>query len=174
AMKAMRIALAASSAGQPPMQTISMSATLASSNRITMALVAFDDALSRLGWSMITSRCSSSGIRWRMIRTPRGDVRRYRAGVVELADTPALGAGGAAWLIGALEALESETGWSAASAEYIVGTSAGSVIGTLVASGIPPAYISAYASGRSLDGLEPPPGLELDVDELAQREAGEG
>jgi NTE family protein len=88
-----------------------------------------------------------------------------------------LGAGGvvgASWLIGALEALESETSWSAANAEYIVGTSAGSVIGTLVASGIPPAYISAYASGRSLDGLEPPPGLELDVDELAQREAGEG
>src|SRR4051794_11216878 len=88
-----------------------------------------------------------------------------------------LGAGGvvgASWLIGALEALESETGWSAANAEYIVGTSAGSVIGTLVASGIPPAYISAYASGRSLDGLEPPPGLELDVAELEAREAGEG
>src|SRR5436305_13649198 len=88
-----------------------------------------------------------------------------------------LGAGGvvgASWLIGALEALESETGWSAANAEYIVGTSAGSVIGTLVASGIPPAYISAYASGRSLAGLEPPPALELDVDELAPREAAAG
>src|SRR2546423_15442468 len=88
-----------------------------------------------------------------------------------------LGAGGvvgASWRIGALEALESETGWRAADAEYIVGTSAGSVIGTLVATGIPAAYILAYASGRSLDGLEPPPGLEIDVDELAQREAGEG
>jgi len=88
-----------------------------------------------------------------------------------------LGAGGvvgASWLIGALEALESETGWRATDAEYIVGTSAGSVIGSLVATGIPPAYISAYAGGRSLDGLEPPPGLELDVAELEARESGEG
>ena len=87
-----------------------------------------------------------------------------------------LGAGGvvgASWLIGALEALESETGWSAADADYIVGTSAGSVIGTLVASGIPSAYISAYASGRSLDGMEPPPGLEVDVAELERRESGD-
>src|SRR3954451_21941782 len=88
-----------------------------------------------------------------------------------------LGAGGvvgASWLIGALEALESETGWRAADAEHIVGTSAGSVIGTLVASGIPSEYIAAYASGRSLDGMEPPPGLELDVAELEAREAGDG
>ena len=51
-----------------------------------------------------------------------------------------LGAGGvvgASWLIGALEALESETGWRAENAEVIVGTSAGSVIGTLAAVGIP-------------------------------------
>src|SRR4051794_6270745 len=81
---------------------------------------------------------------------------------------------GASWLIGALEALESETGWRAADAEHIVGTSAGSVIGTLVASGIPAEYIAAYAGGRSLDGIEPPPGLEVDVAELEAREAGEG
>jgi NTE family protein len=88
-----------------------------------------------------------------------------------------LGAGGvvgASWLIGALEALESETGWRASDAEHIVGTSAGSVIGTLVASGIPAEYIAAYAGGRSLDGIEPPPGLEVDVAELAARESGEG
>ena len=75
-----------------------------------------------------------------------------------------LGAGGvvgASWLIGALEALESETGWRAADAEYIVGTSAGSVIGTLVAAGIPPAYISAYASGRSLEAREAGEGYRL-------------
>jgi NTE family protein len=39
-----------------------------------------------------------------------------------------LGAGGAlgaSWLMGALEALESETGWSASRANRIVGTSAG-------------------------------------------------
>ena len=43
-----------------------------------------------------------------------------------------LGAGGvvgASWLIGALEALEAETGWDVSSAEMIIGTSAGSVIG---------------------------------------------
>jgi NTE family protein len=88
-----------------------------------------------------------------------------------------LGAGGvvgASWLIGALEAFESETGWSAADAEYIVGTSAGSVIGTLAAVGIPAAYISAYASGRSLDGMEAPPGLDVDVAELEARETGDG
>src|SRR3954468_10085325 len=67
-----------------------------------------------------------------------------------------LGAGGvlgASWLIGALEALESETGWSPSEAELIVGTSAGAVVGTLVAEGIPPAYMNAYSSGRALDDL---------------------
>jgi NTE family protein len=66
-----------------------------------------------------------------------------------------LGAGGvlgASWLIGALDALEAETGWKARDAEYIVGTSAGSVIGALAASGIDAAYMGAYSSGASLDG----------------------
>lgn len=65
-----------------------------------------------------------------------------------------LGAGGvlgASWLIGALEALEAETGWSPSDAELIVGTSAGAVVGALVAEGIPPAYMHAYASGHVLD-----------------------
>jgi NTE family protein len=67
-----------------------------------------------------------------------------------------LGAGGvlgASWLIGALEALEAETGWRAADAERIVGTSAGAVIGALAAGGIPSEYMSAYAAGRTLDGF---------------------
>src|SRR5437660_882592 len=49
-----------------------------------------------------------------------------------------LGAGGVmggAWLTGALEALATETGWDPASADRIVGTSAGSMIGALVAFG---------------------------------------
>jgi NTE family protein len=53
-----------------------------------------------------------------------------------------LGAGGvvgASWLIGALEALQDETGWEPSAAEVIVGTSAGSVVGALTASGMPPA-----------------------------------
>jgi NTE family protein len=90
-----------------------------------------------------------------------------------------LGAGGvvgASWLIGALEALESETGWRSSDAEIIVGTSAGSVIGTLAATGIPPAYMSAYSSGRSLDELDPPEDVQLDIDEIAEgeRESGDG
>jgi NTE family protein len=87
-----------------------------------------------------------------------------------------LGAGGvvgASWLIGALEALESETGWRAADAEVIVGTSAGSVIVTLASTGIPPAYMGAYASGRSLDELERPAGLEdLTEEDLVDRSDG--
>jgi NTE family protein len=67
-----------------------------------------------------------------------------------------LGAGGvlgASWLIGALEALEAETGWQAAEAKHIVGTSAGAVVGALAASGIPAEYMSAYSAGRTLDGF---------------------
>jgi NTE family protein len=67
-----------------------------------------------------------------------------------------LGAGGvvgASWLIGALEALESETGWRTSDAEHIVGTSAGAVIGALVAAGVEPGLMSAYARGSGLDDV---------------------
>ncbi len=67
-----------------------------------------------------------------------------------------LGAGGilgAAWLQGALAALVDETGWDPGSAEFVVGTSAGSVIGTLLACGIPPWYMVAHSAGESFDGL---------------------
>jgi len=65
-----------------------------------------------------------------------------------------LGAGGvvgASWLAGALEAVESATGWSPSTAETVVGTSAGSVIGALTASGVSPALMAAYIGGGSLD-----------------------
>jgi NTE family protein len=78
-----------------------------------------------------------------------GDLQGMRVGLV-------LGGGGlvgASWLIGALEALESETGWSPAEAELIVGTSAGSVIGAMAAQGIPPAFMAAYSSGKALDDM---------------------
>ncbi|MEY2535107.1 MAG: hypothetical protein QOF29_3017, partial [bacterium] len=67
-----------------------------------------------------------------------------------------LGAGGViggSWLIGALDALEAETGGRAADAEQIVGTSAGAVIGALAAAGVAPESMSAYASGRTLDDV---------------------
>jgi NTE family protein len=65
-----------------------------------------------------------------------------------------LGAGGVvggSWLIGALDALESETGWSPTSADIVSGTSAGSVIGALTAAGVEPSLIAAYASGGAGD-----------------------
>ena len=52
-----------------------------------------------------------------------------------------LGAGGiqgGAWLTGGLAALAEETGWDPAEADYVVGTSAGSMIGALCAAGVPP------------------------------------
>jgi NTE family protein len=83
-----------------------------------------------------------------------------------------LGAGGvlgASWLIGAVEALEAETGWRASDAERVVGTSAGSVVGALAASRIPSEYMSAYAGGRTLDGLVE---AESRADELSGRLLG--
>ena len=83
-----------------------------------------------------------------------------------------LGAGGvlgASWLIGALDALEAETGWKARDAEHIVGTSAGSVIGALAASGIDAAYMTAYSSGASLDGYVE---AEARAESVAERISG--
>src|SRR4051812_19127087 len=67
-----------------------------------------------------------------------------------------LGAGGVmggAWLTGALEALTAESGWDPGSAENIVGTSAGSMIGALLASGLPPWFMVAHSAGERFDGL---------------------
>jgi NTE family protein len=67
-----------------------------------------------------------------------------------------LGAGGVlggAWLTGGLAALADETGWDPGGADYIVGTSAGSVIGSLVASGVPPWFMVAHSAGESFDGV---------------------
>ena len=60
---------------------------------------------------------------------------------------------GASWLIGALEAIEAETGWDTSGAEMIVGTSAGSVIGALCAEGLSPPYMTAYLNGAEVDDI---------------------
>jgi len=72
-----------------------------------------------------------------------------------------LGAGGVlggAWLVGGLSALAQETDWDPGSADQIVGTSAGSMIGALVAGGVPPWFMVAHSRGEVFDGLEGPDG----------------
>jgi NTE family protein len=72
-----------------------------------------------------------------------------------------LGAGGVmggAWLTGALEALAAETGWDPGSADRIVGTSAGAMIGGLVAAGVAPWFMVAHSAGERFDGLKGPDG----------------
>ena len=67
-----------------------------------------------------------------------------------------LGAGGiqgGAWLTGGLDALAAETGWDPAEAEVIVGTSAGAMIGSLCASGIPPWFMVAHSAGEVFEGV---------------------
>ena len=67
-----------------------------------------------------------------------------------------LGAGGVqggAWLTGALDALADETGWDPATADVVVGTSAGSVIGSLCVAGIPPWFMVAHSAGETFDGV---------------------
>ena len=67
-----------------------------------------------------------------------------------------LGAGGiqgGAWLTGGLDALAEETGWDPAEADYVIGTSAGSMIGALCASGVPPWFMVAHSRGETFDGV---------------------
>ena len=72
-----------------------------------------------------------------------------------------LGAGGVlggAWLTGGLHAIARETGWDPGSADHIVGTSAGSMIGAIVASGVPPWFMVAHSRGEVFEGLTGPDG----------------
>jgi NTE family protein len=72
-----------------------------------------------------------------------------------------LGAGGVlggAWLTGALHALSRETDWDPGSADHVVGTSAGAMIGALLAAGVPPWFMVAHSRGESFEGLTGPDG----------------
>jgi NTE family protein len=65
-----------------------------------------------------------------------------------------LGAGGVvggAWLCGGLHALATETDWDPAEADYVVGTSAGSMMGALCASGVPPWFMVAHSRGETFN-----------------------
>lgn len=77
-----------------------------------------------------------------------------------------LGAGGtlgAAWAIGALCALEESTGWDPRSAEVIVGTSAGAMLGALLASGVRPCELREHQRGKPVS-TGPLSGLPFDYD----------
>jgi NTE family protein len=72
-----------------------------------------------------------------------------------------LGAGGVmggAWLTGGLEALARRTGWDPGSADVIVGTSAGAMMGSLTAAGVPPWFMVAHSAGETFEGLTGPDG----------------
>ena len=93
------------------------------------------------------------------------DSDRPRIGLV-------LGAGGVlggAWLAGGLAAIAEETGWDPATADVIVGTSAGSMIGALLAAGVPPWFMAAHSAGDSFPGLLDANGRPTDE---ADRSAG--
>ncbi len=92
-------------------------------------------------------------------------VERPRVGLV-------LGAGGVlggAWLAGTLATLTEQTGWDPSSADVIAGTSAGSMIGALLASGVPPWFMVAHSAGESFPGLLDAQGNPTDE---ADRSAG--
>src|SRR5215210_8516863 len=85
-----------------------------------------------------------------------------------------LGAGGVlggAWLTGGLEAICRHTGWDPGSADHIVGTSAGSMIGAFTAAGVPPWFMVAHSAGETFDGLTGPDGRPASE---ASRSAGGG
>ncbi|HEY8453958.1 MAG TPA: patatin-like phospholipase family protein [Actinopolymorphaceae bacterium] len=75
-----------------------------------------------------------------------------------------LGAGGvlgAAWMIGALCALEEELGIDVTKVDRILGTSAGSVVGALLAAGITPEEQCAHQRGEVREG-SPLAGVKFD------------
>jgi NTE family protein len=83
-----------------------------------------------------------------------------------------LGAGGVlggAWLTGALQAIASETNWDPGSSDYIVGTSAGSMVGAMLACGVPPWYMVAHSAGETIDGLRD---ARREPSSAAERSAG--
>jgi NTE family protein len=56
-----------------------------------------------------------------------------------------------AWMVGALHAIATETGWDPGSADIVLGTSAGSMIGAMLASAVPTWLLMSYGAGENLD-----------------------
>jgi NTE family protein len=85
-----------------------------------------------------------------------------------------LGAGGvvgAAYHAGALTALEQDLGWDARTAEVIVGTSAGSLIGALLRSNVPASDLAAWTVGATLspDGIALADAMHPEFDPVSMR-----
>ncbi|MER5867816.1 patatin-like phospholipase family protein [Kitasatospora sp. NPDC002040] len=70
---------------------------------------------------------------------------------------------GAAWTIGALCAVEEATGWRPGSAEIVLGTSAGSILGTLLTAGVGAAELRDHQRGLEIT-TGPLAGVDFDYD----------
>jgi NTE family protein len=58
---------------------------------------------------------------------------------------------GGAWMVGALYAIATETGWDPGTADAVLGTSAGAMIGALLTSAVPPWLLMAYGANEDID-----------------------
>lgn len=56
---------------------------------------------------------------------------------------------GGAWMVGALHAIATETGWDPGSADVVIGTSAGSMIGAMLVTAMPAWLLRAYGGGQT-------------------------
>ena len=59
---------------------------------------------------------------------------------------------GGAWMVGALHAIATETGWDPGSAGVVIGTSAGSMIGAMLVTAMPAWLLRAYGGGQGRRG----------------------
>ncbi len=77
---------------------------------------------------------------------------------------------GGAWLVGALYALSEATGFEPSKADYVVGTSAGSVVAALTAEGMPPWFLVHHQRGGDVQGMTDASGQPLpNADDGARR-----
>src|SRR5471032_2805009 len=108
-----------------------------------------------LSWSSRSVRLSKLGRHGEPRSSLEGMGTVMRVGLV-------LGGGGvvgASWMVGALQALEDETGFRTEHATRVLGTSAGSLVASLGASGVSPDEMAAYATGDAggdTEGAEGP------------------
>src|SRR5579884_1798245 len=70
---------------------------------------------------------------------------------------------GAAWTVGALCAVREIAGWEPAEAEYVVGTSAGAILATLVAGGVSPEQLRDHQRDGTISS-GPLAGVVFDYD----------